>query len=208
MTIAEEGQKLHITTNDKIPITRIIRIIDPDTFEEKEEEIKTFFVGLEESLREFNEENLNSIVNIIYRLSDSDAPNAPKEDKLSDDEYFELWQKQHKLLKQDYGFYIEQGHVLFYKSDASFHRENKKLMQVLNDYVAYCLKEKTQINEMVCDNSNFRPPKKRLPKDFKNLETKGGINWDDVQTKIPHELNVDNLLIKIGNIRKKNFLKL
>jgi hypothetical protein len=127
----DENQKLHIKTNDKIPIIT----------GEGENQKTTLFIGLEESLKEFNEENINKVVSNIFALSDMEPEYDEDGNKkeLSNKEYINIWRSQQELLKKDYGFSVEDGHVMFMETNASFHRKNKKLMDVLERYIKWTL---------------------------------------------------------------------
>ena len=41
------------------------------------------------------------------------------------EEYHEIWRSQMNLLKQDYSFTVQEGHVIFRLGNASIHRKNK-----------------------------------------------------------------------------------
>ena len=59
----DDKQQLHIKTNDKIPIIT----------GEGDKEKTTLFIGLEDSLKEYTEENVNQIVNNIFALSNDES---------------------------------------------------------------------------------------------------------------------------------------
>lgn len=167
---------MNIKTNDKI----YIKYGDNDIP----------FIGLEESLKEYNEENINTIVSNVLDLLDKE--------KMTKENYYKIWNSQHKLLKQDYGFSAKEGCIVFELTLANFHRQNKKLMELLKKYINYVIeKEKIQDKQ-----------KKKKIKEFKYFEGKTGIKESDIDTKMEITRNIDNLLIIIANNRQKNEIKL
>ena len=100
---------MNIQTNDKIRI--------------KYGEQELIFVGLEEGLKEFNEDNLNKIVKNIFAIIEKD--------KMKTEEYHEIWKSQTELLKQDYSFSVQEGHIIFRLGNAAFHRQNEELVDLL-----------------------------------------------------------------------------
>ena len=85
------------------------------------------FVGLEEALKEYNEDNINKIVSNVLDLLEKE--------KMSKEDYYEIWTSQHDLLKQDYGFVSNDGGIIFELSLANFHRGNEELMVRLEKYI-------------------------------------------------------------------------
>jgi hypothetical protein len=152
------------------------------------------FIGLEESLKEYNEENINTIISNVLDLLDKK--------KMSQENYYKIWNSQHQLLKQDYGFSAKEGSIVFELTFSNFHRNNKKLMEFLNKYIKYIFKknEKKNVQE-------FIKPKEKKSKEFKDLEGKSGIKETDVDISINIERNIDNLLVIIANNRQNNEIK-
>ena len=150
---------MNIQTNDKIRI--------------KYGENELVFVNLEEALRDFNEDNLNKIVQNVFAIIEKE--------KMKTEEYHEIWKTQMNLLKQDYSFTVQEGHVIFRLGNASIHRKNEE--------------------------DGFKTMKSKKDKQFKILELKGGIKEDAIDTSISKELNMNNLLTLIGNNRQQNQIK-
>ena len=99
---------MNIQTNDKIRI--------------KYGENELVFVNLEEALRDFNEDNLNKIEQNVFAIIEKE--------KMKTEEYHEIWKTQMNLLKQDYSFTVQEGHVIFRLGNASIHRKNKSKKQI------------------------------------------------------------------------------
>ena len=95
---------MNIQTDDKIRV--------------KYGEKDLIFVGLEEGLKEFNEENLNKIVHNVFSIIEND--------KIKTEEYHEIWKSQNNLLKEDYSFSVQEGYVIFRLGNAAFHRKNRQ----------------------------------------------------------------------------------
>ena len=171
---------MNVKTNDKIYI--------------KHGDINIPFIGLEESLKEYNEENLNIIISNVLNLLDKE--------KMSREEYYKIWTSQHELLKQDYGFVSNEGGIIFELSLANFHRNNEKLMEKLEKYIKYV------IDKGVETEGEFAKPKQKKSKEFKNLEGKTGIKEENVDPSMCLERNLDNLLVIIANNRQDNSIKL
>ena len=170
---------MNIQTNDKIRI--------------KYGEQELVFVGLEEGLKEFNEDNLNKIVKNVFAIIEKD--------KMKTEEYHEIWKSQINLLKQDYSFAVQEGHVIFRLGNAAFHRKNPELMNILNEYIDNVLKNNKDEQE------GFKTPKLKKNKKFKELESKGGIKETDIDIQMDKEHNITNLLTQIGNNRQQNVIK-
>ena len=92
------------------------------------------FVGLEEALKEYNEENINKIVSNVLDLLEKE--------KMSKEDYYKIWTSQHDLLKQDYGFVSNDGGIIFELSLANFHRSNEELMVRLEKYINYVINKR------------------------------------------------------------------
>jgi hypothetical protein len=170
---------MNIKTNDKIYI--------------KHGDISIPFIGLEEALKEYNEENLNTIISNVLNLLDNE--------KMSREEYYDIWTSQNNLLKQDYGFVSNEGAIIFELSLANFHRKNDKLMEKLKKYINFIIDNKD------ITNNEFNKPKEKKNKEFKDLEGKTGIKEENVDKNMNLERNIDNLLVIIANNRKKNSIK-
>ena len=170
---------MNIQTNDKIRI--------------KYGENELVFVNLEEALRDFNEDNLNKIVQNVFAIIEKE--------KMKTEEYHEIWKTQMNLLKQDYSFTVQEGHVIFRLGNASIHRKNKELIEVLEKYIDNVFEKKQNEEE------GFKTMKSKKDKQFKILELKGGIKEDAIDTSMSKELNMNNLLTLIGNNRQQNQIK-
>ena len=170
---------MNIKTNDKIYI--------------KHGDLNIPFIGLEEALKEYNEENLNTIVSNVLDLLDKE--------KMTKEEYYKIWTSQHDLLKQDYGFVSNEGGIIFELSLANFHRSNEELMKRLEKYVNFVI-DKREVTE-----EEFAKPKQKKSKEFKDLEGKTGIKEENVDQSMELERNIDNLLVIIANNRQKNSIK-
>ena len=170
---------MNIQTNDKIRI--------------KYGENELVFVNLEEALRDFNEDNLNKIVQNVFAIIEKE--------KMKTEEYHEIWKTQMNLLKQDYSFTVQEGHVIFRLGNASIHRKNEELMKVLEKYIDKVFEKKQN------EEDGFKTMKSKKDKQFKILELKGGIKEDAIDTSISKELNMNNLLTLIGNNRQQNQIK-
>ena len=155
------------------------------------------FIGLEESLKEYNEENINTIVSNVLDLLDKE--------KMTNENYYKIWNSQHELLKQDYGFSAKEGCILLELTLANFHRQNEKLMELLTKYINYVFnKNKYETNE----ENRFIKPKEKKSKEFKDFEKKSGIKETDIDITMDFNRNIDNLLVIIANNRQKNEIKL
>jgi len=152
------------------------------------------FVNLEEALKEFNEDNLNKIVKNIMAIIE-------KKD-MKTEEYHEIWKTQNELLKQDYSFSVQEGHIIFRLGNAAFHRKNEKLVELLNQYIEYVIDQKKNTDH------EFKKPKVKKNKDFKKLEAKAGIKEADVDEIMSLDHNLTNLLTLIGNNRQENSIKI
>jgi hypothetical protein len=170
---------MNVKTNDKIFI--------------KHGDYNIPFIGLEEALKEYNEENINTIVSNVLDLLEKE--------KMSREEYYKIWTSQHDLLKQDYGFVSNDGGIIFELSLANFHRNNQELMEMLNKYVNYIITKRKE------NDYEFAKPKQKKDKIFKDLEGKTGIKEENVDQSIDLERNIDNLLVIIANNRQKNSIK-
>ena len=151
------------------------------------------FVNLEEALKEFNEENLNRIVQNVMAIIEKK--------EMKTEEYHEIWKSQTELLKQDYSFSVQEGHIIFRLGNAALHRKNEKLVELLNKYIEYVIENNN-------NNSEFKKPKLKKNKDFKTLEGKCGIKEADVDVLMSKEHNLTNLLVVIGNNRQQNPIKI
>lgn len=171
---------MNIQTDDKIRI--------------KYGETDLVFVNLEEALKEFNEDNLNKIVQNVMAIIE-------KKD-MKTKEYHEIWKTQTELLKQDYSFSVQEGHIIFRLGNATFHRKNEKLVELLNQYIEYVINQKKNTDP------EFKKPKIKKNKDFKRLEAKTGIKESDVDEIMALDHNLTNLLTVIGNNRQKNSIKI
>jgi len=171
---------MNIQTDDKIRI--------------KYGETDLVFVNLEEALKEFNEDNLNKIVQNVMAIIE-------KKD-MKTEEYHEIWKTQTELLKQDYSFSVQEGHIIFRLGNATFHRKNEKLVELLNQYIEYVINQKKNTDP------EFKKPKIKKNKDFKRLEAKTGIKESDVDEIMALDHNLTNLLTVIGNNRQKNSIKI
>ena len=168
---------MNIQTNDKIRV----KYGDKDLI----------FIGLEEALNDFNEDNLNKIVQNVMAIIEKENMNT--------DEYHKIWKSQMTLLKQDYSFTLQEGDIIFKIGNASLHRKNEKLVNILNEYIDYVFDKNTE--------TEFKIPKSKKNKEFKILESKGGIKESNVDVLIIKELNLNNLLTIIGNNRQQNEIK-
>lgn len=164
-------------TNDKIHI--------------RHNDLNIPFIGLEEALIDYSEENINKIVSNVLDLLDKE--NMTKE------EYYNIWMSQHNLLKQDYGFVSKDGAIIFHLTLANFHRNNEILMEKLKKYINYVIHKKNNID--------VNKPKTKKDKEFKDLEAKAGIIEDNVDINMSIDKNIDNLLIIIANNRNENTIK-
>lgn len=170
---------MNIQTDDKIRV--------------KYGETDLVFVNLEEALKEFNEDNLNKIVQNVMAIIEKD---------MKTEEYHEIWKTQTELLKQDYSFSVQEGHIIFRLGNAAFHRKNEKLVDLLKKYI------ESVINEKKNTNPEFKQPKLKKNKDFKTLEGKCGIKEADVDDMMSLDHNLTNLLTVIGNNRQENSIKI
>ena len=152
------------------------------------------FVNLEEALKEFSEDNLNKIVKNVMDIIE-------KKD-MKTEEYHEIWKTQTELLKQDYSFSVQEGHIIFRLGNAAFHRKNEKLVDLLNKYIEYVINQKKNTDP------EFKQPKVKKNKDFKTLEAKSGIKEADVDDMMSLDHNLTNLLTVIGNNRQENSIKI
>lgn len=171
---------MNVRTNDKIYI--------------KHGDLNIPFIGLEESLKEYNEENINTIISNVLDLLDKE--------KMTKEEYYKIWTSQHDLLKQDYGFVSSEGGIIFQLTLANFHRNNEELMILLEKYITYVINKKNSLQE-----GEFLKPKQKKSKEFKDLEGKTGIKEDNVDPSMILERNIDNLLVIIANNRQENAIK-
>lgn len=171
---------MNVRTNDKIYI--------------KHGDLNIPFIGLEESLKEYNEENINTIISNVLDLLDKE--------KMTKDEYYKIWSSQHDLLKQDYGFISNEGGIIFQLTLANFHRNNEELMKLLEKYISYVINKKNTLQE-----GEFLKPKQRKSKEFKDLEGKAGIKEENIDPSMSLERNIDNLLVIIANNRQENAIK-
>jgi hypothetical protein len=169
---------MNIQTDDKIRV--------------KYGEKDLIFVGLEEGLKEFNEENLNKIVHNVFSIIEND--------KIKTEEYHEIWKSQNNLLKEDYSFSVQEGYVIFRLGNAAFHRKNGDLLKILNEYIDNIFSNKNE-------EEGFKIPKLKKNKNFRELESKGGIKETDIDIKMSKEHNITNILTHIGNNRQKNVIK-
>jgi len=170
---------MNVRTNDKIYI--------------RHKDYNIPFIGLEEALKEYNEDNINKIVSNVLDLLEKN--------KMSKEDYYEIWTSQHDLLKQDYGFVSNDGGIIFELSLANFHRNNKELMIKLKKYINYVISKRKEIE------SEFAKPKEKKDKEFKDLEGRTGIKEENVDQSMELERNIDNLLVIIANNRQKNSIK-
>lgn len=170
---------MNMQTNDKIRI------------QYGEQEL--VFVCLEEALKEFNEDNLNKIVQNVFAIIEND--------KMKTEEYHEIWKTQMDLLKQDYSFTVQEGHIIFRLGNAAVHRKNEALMNILDKYVDNVIETKKNEEE------GFKTIKSKKTKHFKDLESKGGIKETDIDIMMSKEHNINNLLTLIGNNRQQNPIK-
>ena len=170
---------MNVRTNDKIYI--------------KHGDLNIPFIGLEEALKDYNEENLNTIVSNVLNLLDKE--------KMTREEYYKIWSSQHDLLKQDYGFISSEGGIIFELSLANFHRNNEELMERLKKYINYVISKREENDE------EFSKPKQKKSKEIKDLEGKTGIKEENVDKSMSIERNIDNLLVIIANNRQKNSIK-
>ena len=187
----------HIKTNDKISIQNGQKNI--------------IFIHIQEAMNDFNEENINSLIeNILSMIT---------YDQIQKDEYYKLWRTQHSLLKQDYAFSIDtdpkmpkEEYIVFKLTDASVHRKNEKLMQLLTKYIKYNINvQKQLISVMPAPDSTMAPPKipkRRKAKEFKRLEQSCGITEDNVHSAMTIEENLDNILVMIANNRTDKEVKI
>jgi|TARA_B110000259_G_scaffold111941_1_gene127839 hypothetical protein len=152
------------------------------------------FVNLEEALNDFTEDNLNKIVKNVLAIIEKK--------EMKTEEYHEIWKLQTQLLKQDYSFSVQEGHIIFLLGNAAFHRKNEPLVKLLNKYIEYV------INQNKNNNTEFKVPKLKKNKDLKILEGKSGIKEADIDTMMSIEHNLTNLLTVIGNNRQKNSIKI
>ena len=58
------------------------------------------FIGLKEALKEYNEQNINTIMSNIIFILEKQSIN----ENISTEDYFKLWTSQYEILNQDYGF--------------------------------------------------------------------------------------------------------
>ena len=171
---------MNIQTNDKIRV--------------KYGETELVFVNLEEALKDFNEDNLNKIVQNVISIIEKK--------NMKTEEYHEIWRTQTQLLNQDYSFSVHEGHIIFRLGNAAFHRKNKKLVELLNQYIQYIINQKKN------NNNQLKEPKLKKTKQFKTLEAKTGIKEEDVDEIMSLDNNLTNLLTVIGNNRQKNSIKI
>ena len=151
------------------------------------------FVGLEEALKEYNEENINKIVSNVLDLLEKE--------KMSKEDYYKIWTSQHDLLKQDYGFVSKDGGIIFELSLANFHRSNEELMVKQEKYINNVISKREETE------GEFAKTKEKKDKEFKDLEGKTGIKEENVDQSMELERNIDNLLVIIANNRQKNSIK-
>lgn len=170
---------MNINTNDKIRI--------------KYNDNELVFVGLENALKDFNEENLNKIIHNVFAIIEKD--------KMKTEEYHDIWTSQMDLLKQDYSFNVQEGHIIFRLGFSSVHRKNVQLMNILDEYIDYVLKKNLE------SKAGFKTPAVKKNKNFKCLEQKGGINESVVDSLMSKEHNINNILTQIGNNRQDSPIK-
>lgn len=171
-----------------------MNVINDDKIYIKHGELNIPFIGLEESLKDYNEENINTIISNVLNLLDKE--------KMTKEEYYEIWSSQNDLLKQDYGFISNEGGIIFQLTLANFHRKNEKLMELLERYINYVSYKKNTLQE-----GEFLKPKEKKNKEFKDLEGKSGIIEDNIDPSMSLERNIDNLLVIIANNRQENVIK-
>jgi hypothetical protein len=120
--------------------------------------------GLESSMKEFNEENLNEIINRLdYILNHKDIEKKHLEDLIEEmEEYLDI----------DIGFHFQENAVHFEKTLTAFHRENDILLSDLKKYVKDFLEkeEKTKLCKYMDKKLNINSKSLSKNKSFdKNL---------------------------------------
>ena len=65
------------------------------------------FIGLKEALKEYNEQNINTIMSNIIFILEKQSIN----ENISTEDYFKLWTSQYELLNQDYGFSTKDNNI-------------------------------------------------------------------------------------------------
>ncbi len=131
--------------------------------------------GLENSMKEFNEENLNNIINKLdYILNNKDIEKKHLE---------EITEEIEDFLNEDISFYFQDNNLYFEKTITAFHRENKLLLNDLNRYIEEYLKntEKTKLMKYMDKklnlNSKFLDKKKSFDKNITILLKQIALNY-------------------------------
>lgn len=137
--------------------------------------------GLHTAIKEFNEENLNTVVkNIHYIISTKN---------LNRIHLNELIYTIENCLKEDYSFYSKDNEIYFQKTLVAFHRENDKLVKDLQKFTEefFKIKKKTKFINLI---------EKKIP-----------ISVDMISFDISISDNITNLLKIIAVTYKENFVK-
>jgi hypothetical protein len=138
--------------------------------------------GLESNMKEFNEENLNKIAELIYYFT-VNYNSLEKADK------FYLIEGIEDYLNEDISFHINDKKINFELTLCKIHRENETLLYDLKIYVNDFLENEKK--------TEFQ----------KNLEKKIGINSNGLFKKDSKEKNLNRLLKQISTIYKSNSVK-
>ena len=51
-----------------------------------------------------------------------------------------VYERPKTALQQDYSFSVQEGHIIFRLGNAALHRKNERLVEVLNKYIEYRLR--------------------------------------------------------------------
>jgi hypothetical protein len=132
--------------------------------------------GLESSMKVFNEDNLNEIINRLeYLLNHKDIEKIHFEELVEEIEEF---------LSEDIGFYFQENNIYFERTLVAFHRENHLLLCDLKKYIKNYLEnnEKTKLmkymDKKLNINSSFLSKKKSFDKNLIILLKQIAVNYN------------------------------
>lgn len=136
------------------------------------------FIGLKEALKEYNEQNINTIMSNIIFILEKQSIN----ENISTEDYFKLWTSQYEILNQDYGFSTKDNNIIFYLTNAYFHRYNVDLINLLELYI-----------------DNIQNNKNNESNKIQKLKELTDIKDTDIYKQVSKEQNLSNLLVMICN---------
>jgi len=142
------------------------------------------FIGLKEALKEYNEQNINTIMSNIIFILEKQSIN----ENISTEDYFKLWTSQYEILNQDYGFSTKDNNIIFYLTNSYFHRYNVDLINLLELYI-----------------DNIQNNKNNESNKIQKLKELTDIKDTDIYKQVSKEQNLSNLLVMIINFDLINF---